>query len=164
MSSEVRKRQIDHLLALVAKGDNEAFSQLYSATSHGVFSIVYSYMNNYEDTEDIMQTVYLKIKLNIDSYKIGTNGGAWILSIAKNLALNELKKKRHTEDIDEQNAGSYEDHSSLEITEIMSKVLSKEEQEIVTLHVLWKYKHKEIAKMLNCPTGTITSKYKRAIE
>ena len=46
----------------------------------------------------------------------------------------------------------------------MERILSEDEQRIVTLHVVWDYKHREIAEILGCPTGTVTSKYKRAIE
>ena len=42
--------------------------------------------------------------------------------------------------------------------------LDEEEQRIVTLHVLWGYKHREIADIIGSPTGTVTSKYKRAIK
>lgn len=50
------------------------------------------------------------------------------------------------------------------VTDVMQRVLSLEEQRIVTLHVLWDYKHREIGQALDMPTGTVTSKYKRAIE
>ena len=55
---------------------------------------------------------------------------------------------------------------SQQTEEIVKKVicLSEEEQRIVTLHVQWGYKHRELAQILGCPTGTVTSKYKRAIE
>ncbi len=156
------KKQIDKLLVKISQGDNAAFGELYLKTKNGVFSFLYSYFRNYENTEDAMQTVYLKIKLNIDRYVHGTNGAAWILQIAKNQALNELGKSKRveygdgvTETVRPQTVG--------EITEIMGKVLSEEEQCIVTLHVLWGYRHREIAEQLGCPTGTVTSKYKRSI-
>ena len=47
--------------------------------------------------------------------------------------------------------------------DLITRVLTEEEQKIVTLFVLWDYKHREIAEMLDCPIGTVTSKYKRAI-
>lgn len=35
---------------------------------------------------------------------------------------------------------------------------------MVVLHVLWGYKHREIAEWLGMPLGTVCSKYKYAIE
>ncbi|MDE6373709.1 MAG: RNA polymerase subunit sigma-24, partial [Clostridia bacterium] len=73
------KNQIDKLLVKISRGDNAAFEELYERTKKGVFSFLYSYLKNYENTEDAMQSVFLKIKLNAAQYERGTNGSAWIL-------------------------------------------------------------------------------------
>lgn len=158
----MNEKQINKLLVQTARGDNDAFAELYEKTKHGVFSFLYSFLQNYEDTEDAMQTVYLKIKLYIDKYTPDTNGRAWILQIAKNLALNELYARKKTINIDDTDI---EDKAPMSdgISEIMQKVLDEDERRIVIMHVLWGFKHREIAEMLNCPTGTVTSKYKRSI-
>ena len=46
----------------------------------------------------------------------------------------------------------------------MTRSLSAEEKEIVLLHAVWDYKHREIAKMLSLPLGTVTWKYKKALK
>jgi len=159
------RTEIDKLLVKTSHGDNAAFEELYLKTRRGVYAFLYTYLHQSADTEDAMQTVYLKIKRNIASYRAGTNGRAWILQIAKNHALNVINSRKQTvalEDVEytlsvpEQETGS--------VMDTMQRVLTEEEQQIVTLHVLWKYKHREIAEMLKIPTGTVTSKYKRAIE
>lgn len=155
-------KQVDSLLVRISRGDNDAFAELYDKTKCGVFSFLYSYLQNYEDTCDILQNVYLKIKLNIDKYVPGSNGRAWILQIAKNLALNEIYARKRTVDIDTVEVCADAQFSE-GIMEIMQKTLSEEEQRIVTMHAIWGFKHKEIADQLNCPTGTVTSKYKRSI-
>lgn len=166
----MRKAEIDRLLRLTADGDNAAFERLYEGTKRGVFSFLYTYFHNYADSEDAMQTVYLKIKKGISGYKAGTNASAWILQIAKNHAINELEKSKRISFADGETLinlptdGGISHTEKIGITEIMEKTLSEEEQRIVTLHVLWNYKHREIGEQLGCPTGTITSKYKRAIE
>ncbi len=161
----MKKTEIDGLLRRVANGDNVAFGELYEKTKRGVFAFLHTYLQNYADTEDAMQTVYLKVKQGIWSYKVGTNGRAWLLQIAKNHALNELKKRKDTLSLDGievvDRVHGYAEHG---VMAVMDEVLSEEEKRIVTLHVLWKYKHREIAQILDCPTGTVTSKYKRAIE
>ncbi len=158
----MNSKQIDKLLVKISQGDNSAFEELYLQTKKGVFSFLYSYFRNYENTEDAMQTVYLQIKLNIAQYRHGTNGSAWILQIAKNRALNDLNRMKRVEYTDEIEV-SVPPKPAGEITELMQKTLTEEEQRIVVLHVLWGYKHREIAEQLSCPTGTVTSKYKRSI-
>lgn len=156
------ERQVDKLLVKISRGDNDAFEELYKNTRRGVFSFLYSYLRNYENTEDAMQTVYLKVKLNIGQYIHGTNGRAWLLQIAKNLALNELSKNKRLDYCEDMTAVRRTDYSE-GVMDAMKRVLSSEEERIVILHVLWGYKHREIAKELGCPTGTVTSKYKRSI-
>ncbi len=158
-------RELDRLLLRIAEGDNAAFEELYLRTKRGVYAFLYTYFHNAADTEDVMQTVYLNIKRGIQSYRKGTNARAWILQIAKNLALSELRKKKRevpTEDIELPPV--LHEGGRVEVKELMDKVLTEEEQRIVTLHVLWGYKHREIAEIVGCPTGTVTSKYKRSIE
>ena len=154
--------ETDKLLAKIARGDNAAFEQLYVKTRNGVYAFIYSYLKNAQDTEDAMQTVYLKVKMNISSYKIGTNGRAWLLQIAKNYAITFLQKRNKA--LLEEKRRSADAISKGEITDLMKRCLSEDEARIVTLHVLWGYKHREISAQLNVPLGTVTSKYKRAIE
>lgn len=165
----MNKREIDIALEHIARGDNIAFERLYIETRRGVYAFMFSYFNNRADCEDAMQTVYLKVKQNIGQYKIGSNGLAWILKIAKNTALNELRANANYEKRKQNTDNSYEytyddrERKDILIT-VMKRVLDEDEQRIIVLHVVWGYKHKEIAKILKCPVGTVTSKYKRAAD
>lgn len=153
--------ETDRLLCKVAKGDNSAFEELYLKTAKGVYAFIYSYLKNAHDTEDALQTVFLKIKMNISSYKPGTNGRAWIFQIAKNQALTQIKQNSREKDEEKSPSDGF---LKTEIIDAMQRVLTQEEERIIVLHVLWGYKHREIAELLDCPTGTVTSKYKRALE
>ena len=150
----MRKHTIDAMLTRIAAGNNEAFERLYIETKRGVYAFVYTYLGNRFDSEDAVQTVYLKIKSNISAYKPGTNGLAWILEIAKNTALNELRAQ----------ANRRKSEYAPNLVADEREVLDEEEQRIVILHVVWGYRHREIAAMIGCPTGTVTSKYKRAVD
>lgn len=157
-------KETDALLRKIAEGDNVAFEQFYIRTKNGVYAFLRSYFRNHADTEDAMQSVYLKVKRGIASYQVGTNGRAWLLQIAKNYALSELKKRRREVSTEEIEVVVEPAPIEGTVSDAMERVLSQEERRIVTLHILWKYKHREIGEMLGCPTGTVTSKYKRAIK
>ena len=92
--------ETNDLLCKIAKGDNTAFEELYVKTAKGVYAFIYSYLKNAHDSEDALQTVYLKIKRNISSYRAGTNGRAWIFQIAKNQALTQIKQNARVEDVE----------------------------------------------------------------
>ncbi|MGN0795432.1 MAG: RNA polymerase sigma factor [Christensenellales bacterium] len=155
-------KTLNKLLQGIANGDNEAFANFYEITKKGVYAFVSYYLPK-EDAEDVMQDVYLLIRANAYKYQPDTNAKAWILQIAKNQSLNKLKKEKRYVPLEAAaEKGVCERYNS--VSDVMKKCLSQEEYEIVTLHVVWGYKHKEIAEMISAPTGTVTSKYKRAVD
>ena len=168
VAGEMNRFEINAQLNKIAEGSEKAFENLYNGVKGGVYSFAYSYMKNREDAEDIVQTVFLKIKKNIDKFD-GKNGLPWILQITKNTALSELRSRKVYDNFVELNLGKDEavsiDENDFDspVTTAMRKCLSEEEQRIIILHVIWGYKHKEIAELLDMPTGSVTSKYKRAV-
>ncbi len=158
------KKGINKCLCLIRDGDNDAFGELYTATKKGVYSFLYTYFHNEHSTEDAVQMVYLKIKRGIGAYKPGTNGLAWMLEIAKNHALDEIRKAgRVTYELPDELLGA-EEQRDISVQDMIDRTLSDDEARILTLHVIWGYKHREIGEMLGMPTGSVTSKYKRSLE
>lgn len=158
------KRELDALMASVAKGSNAAFARLYDEVKKGVFAFAYSYLHNPADAEDIMQEVFLSVKRKAYLYKTGTDVRAWIFQITKNLCLDELRRRnRHPESLDDvkEQPSAFPEFPALDL---MTKILDDAEREIVLLHAVWGYKHREIAEMKGMPLGTVTWKYNAAIE
>ena len=56
----MKRAEINSVLTKIAEGDERAFERLFEETKGGVYSFVYSYMKNREDSEDVVQTVYLR--------------------------------------------------------------------------------------------------------
>lgn len=50
-----------------------------------IFLFILSIVEDYHMTEDLLHETFIKIMLNIDKYKKGTNVKAWMLSIARNV-------------------------------------------------------------------------------
>ena len=165
---DLDKKELDLCLQEVAKGDNSAFEKLYKDTVKGIFAFIYGFCENYHTAEDLTQTVYLKVKANISKYNAGTDARAWLFQIAKYTALNEIKKiKREVVASDEQTgrfeAKSYEMQDS-PVFDAINSVLDAKERQIVIMHVLWGFKHREIADMLSLALGTVLWKYNVAIK
>lgn len=163
----MNKHEIDRLLKRIGQGDECAFEKLYCETKRGVYAFLFTYLNEPSDCEDALQTVYLKIRTNIARYMPGTNGLAWILQIAKNTALNEIRARKTRlsaaafENNEENAFDLFSERDS--VRSAIKRALDEEESRIVVLHVVLGYKHREIAGMLEMPLGTVTSKYKRAV-
>ena len=163
---DLDKKELDLCLQEVARGDNAAFEKLYAETRKGIFAFLYGFCGNYHTAEDLTQTVYLKVKANVSKYKAGTDARAWLFQIAKNTALNEIKKnKREVIATDENGtfAGSYEMQDS-PVFDAINTVLDEKERQIVIMHILWGFKHREIADMLSLALGTVLWKYNAAIK
>lgn len=162
------KKELDLCLQEIAKGDNRAFERLYEETRKGIFAYLYGFSKDYHKTEDLMQTVYLKVKANITKYRAGSDARAWLFQVAKYTALNDIRKTQRepvASEIQQQRYAQQEyELQDSPVFEAMQKILSEEERQIMILHILWGFKHKEIAEMLDMALGTTLWKYNRAIK
>ena len=152
----------DNLMNEVACGSERAFEQLYEGLKRGVFSLAYSYLRSYADAEDALQETFLTVKRKAGTYKAGTNARAWIFQIAKNIALDELRKRKRRGEGELLKEEGVEPR--LPYLDDLTKNLTAEEKEIVIMHAVWGYKHKEIAEEKGLPLGTVTWKYNEAIK
>ena len=159
----------DSLLSL-KEGNIDSLETIYELTRKGVFSFVLPIMQTVEKAEDITQTTYIQIYEHIELFDKKKNPLNWILTIAKNLALTEVKKDSReiatdfADPINKDRVFTYDqgDYDTPTI-DVANRVLKKEELQIVLLYAIGEYKHREIAKILNIPLGTVTWKYNVAI-
>lgn len=158
----MNKLMLNLLVRKVKQGDEDAFAKLYQQTYKGVFSYAYSIVQNYHVAEDITQETFIKVKLNMHAYKDDTNFSAWLLQITKNLSFNYLSKSKRESATD--NFSTYSVDAKVdEMSEILNKALDVDERQIVVLHAVAGYKHREIADIVGKPVGTVTWTYKNAL-
>lgn len=164
----VKNKELNVLMDKVQNGDESAFEILYNETYRGVFSFVYTIVQNYQDAEDIMQDTYIKIRRYAQSYTIGGNVVAWILQIAKNLAYDFQKKNNRKINVENMDIfpiqQSMISEDNLFVYQIINKFLSLKDRQIVILHIIYGLKNKEIAKLLDIPMGTILWRYNKAMK
>lgn len=156
------ERRLDNLMKEVTQGSERAFEEVYEGMKRGVFALAYSYLRNYEDAEDVLQQTFLTVKRKADLYRVGTNARAWIFQIAKNAALDELRKRKQRKEGELLREEGVE--TPVVFLDELTARLSEEEREIVLMHAVWGYKHKEIAEEKGLPLGTVTWKYNEAIK
>ncbi len=156
------ERRLDNLMKEVTQGSERAFEELYEDMKRGVFALAYSYLRNYEDAEDVLQQTFLTVKRKAYLYRVGTNARAWIFQIAKNAALDELRKRKQRKEGELLREEGVE--TPVVFLDELTARLSEEEREIVIMHAVWGYKHKEIAEEKGLPLGTVTWKYNEAIK
>lgn len=153
----------------IAIGDTVALSRLYEITKPLVYGFALSLLKNVHEAEDVLHDVYIKIYDNANTYQDNGKPIAWIFTITRNLSLMMLRKKKHYTDIDEiieiipsrSNVNDVETRLLLTAT---FKYISDEERNILMLHAVSGFKHREISKLLDIPLSTVLSKYNRAIK
>lgn len=161
--------RLEESLLKLKYGDLDGLREIYEQTSRGVFTFILPIIRDYHLAEDIMQETYVKVHDNSHNYQEGTNARNWILTIAKNLAFDELRKRKHETltdfDDEKEPLGSYylSDQIDTPTIKLASEILSEDEMQIVLLFAVGGYKHREIAEMLNLPIGTVTWKYHDAL-
>jgi len=148
----------------------EAIAEIYRMTSSAVYGFALSILKNTHDSEDVLHDCYIHLYSSASSYHSSGKPMAWILTITRNLCMTKLreKKRRNEADIEDwseyiEESGTLTTEERFVIRECMS-TLSDDERQIVLLHALSGFKHREIAAMLSLPLPTVLSKYSRAIK
>jgi RNA polymerase sigma-70 factor (ECF subfamily) len=163
--------KLEKAMCKLQDGDGNALGEIYDLTSRGVFSFVLPIIKDYQLAEDIMQQTYIRLYKSIQTYQKNTNPTNWILTIAKNVAYSEIKKRKQEyscdfslESFQPDGIVTLDPDIDAPTIALANKILFEEEFRIVLLYVVGEYKHREIAKMLNLPIGTVTWKYNEAIK
>lgn len=152
---ELKNNNLDH------------FDLFYDLTKKQVYVAIMTIVKNQETTEDLMQDTYLRFLNNIHRYKENTNVIAYIVTIARNLAINSYNKEKRQINYDfSKYEDNYVDQSKQDtpLLDLMYETLENEELQVFTLHVLNELKHREIAKIMKKPLGTITWIYNKAVK
>lgn len=161
----------DDFIELLKQKDNQAFETVYEHTKRGVFSIIISIVQDKHQTEDLMQDTYIKMLKNINSYQKGRNFNAWLLQIAKNLAIDYYRKNHLVsvhdpieEDFIFDEAKPVEESQNSYQVEELVKPLDPLEKQIVLLRIVSDMKFKDISESVNKPLGTVLWIYNKSLK
>ena len=171
-------REFDIHMKRINAGDKSALREIYEEYLSYVYSIAFSVLLKKEDAEDIAADIFIKLWNNSSSYKPGGGHKGYIAAMTRNLCVDLIRKRkredvrdtRQSEDespaceITEEFVPGFEDSSAerLDLANAL-KILSQQEREIINLKLYHQYTFKEISKILKEPMGTVTWRYREAI-
>lgn len=93
---------VEQMLARVAMGDRAAFNSLYDAVSAKLLGVSLRILKERHAAEDALQDTFIKIWHKADSYVAGGQSPmSWLITIARNTAIDRLRARRDTADIDD---------------------------------------------------------------
>jgi len=166
------------LVARARKNDISAYDALVRKYQGKIYGLVYSMTGNKEDTEDLVQEIFVKAYSALDRFKGTASFYTWIYRIAVNRTINFLKKrkKRTALSLNDMDTGIERDPAYVELSakntpfrdatlsEIQEKLnkalmtLSEKHRAVVALHDIQGIPHEKVAKMLGCSQGTVRSR------
>lgn len=163
----LKKQRLEVLARKLKKKSEKAFDELFDTTRDYLFYFIYGIVKDADLADDCLQETFITIYEKIDLYS-ESNFLAWMTTIAKNKALNSVKKDNRANYIDatekEYLMKSRSSEEELILLKDMEETLSEDEFQIVMMHVIGNYTHKQISQGLDKPIGTITWKYNEAMK
>ena len=161
---------LDSLICAIGNGNTDALAQLYYTVDTPVFAFALSILKHRQDAEDVLHDCIMSIHAAAPSYDSAGKPMAWILTIARNLSLKRLQDRSRTVQLNESDWCGPVDMNTdvtpddkLVIDQCM-RSLNDEERQIVILHAVAGFKHRQIADLLGMRLSTVLSKYHRAIK
>ena len=164
--SALRERTDGELVRAALKGDQEAFGVLVTRYQRPAYLVALSVTGNSEDAEDVAQESFLVTLRRLEDNRDPERFGGWFLTIVRNRARNLLRRERirKTDDLVPElspgRGGPGQDLDRWEIREHIERALeglSEVRKEVLFLHDLEGWKHREIGERLGIPDGTVRS-------
>lgn len=170
------------LMKKAKDGDIEAFELLIESCRKRVFNIALRMLGNYEDASETTQEVFIRIFKSLGSFKENSSFYTWVYRITSNVCLDELRKRKSKilvsldetiELKDGEVTPQLEDKSTtpevaIERKEIKKTIIAainslpEEHRLVIVLRDIQGFSYEEIAKIANCPEGTVKSRINRA--
>lgn len=166
------------------RGDDSAFDEIVNRYKDRIFNVVYRFLGNYEDAQDVAQEVFVRAYQGMRGYKGRAKVYTWLHSIAGNLARNKLRdgqrkgrnKGTSLQALEESAPGVARQigaagpnpeyvaraHEMEEILQECLDTLPEQYRMAFVLRTFDQLSYEEIASAMGCPAGTVKSRLSQA--
>lgn len=161
------------LITLSKDGDQFAFKEIVRRYKAKIATIIYSMIGNCDEADDIGQEVFIRFYRAIDSFRGDSSLGTYLVRIAMNLSLNELKRRKRRNffsfdkileeglDVEDKETSSMFKEER-EIVMLTLNKLKPNDKSVIVLRLIDGYSTEEAAEVLGIPVGTVLSRLARA--
>lgn len=170
----MEKDDIKKLVLQAAQGNKAAFGALYEETGRTVYFSCLKLLGDPQLAEDITQETYLTALQKLGTLAQPENFPAWVNRIGINLCKMHFRNNAAPEDNSEEIIEEIPDEGLVPeeyvsndakrkiIMDIIDTVLTEEQRQSVILYYFDMLTVPEIAEVMNCTTGTVTSRLSAA--
>jgi RNA polymerase sigma-70 factor (ECF subfamily) len=166
----------------IIKGDEGAFKELYDRHQRIVFKTCIGFLHNKEDSEDIVQDVFVEVYQSAAKFRNESKISTWLYRIAVNKSLNFIKRNKKNrlllslegillngDDAEKKEIRVKADGGDIWGKEESAKILYKSIDELqmnqriaFTLHKYDDLSYKEIAEVMDLSLSAVESLIHRA--
>lgn len=168
------KNTDEEIVALIKQGDTELFGELIKRYESKMKRYAKKFLFDRQDTDDLVQDVFIKAYINLQSFDNERKFSPWVYRIAHNTYVNALKKKLTDKvfpiDFDTflphpKAADTADAQSEYEFTKaVLDKhigLIPEKYREPIILFFYEEMDYKEIAQVLSIPVSTVGVRIKR---
>ncbi len=166
MVAKLQDLSDSELVARTREGDEDAFGALVERYMRSAYAVALSVTGRHEDAQDAAQESLLVALERLDECRSPEKFAGWLMTIVRNRARNLVRREvlRDTDQVPEstrsQTPTPEREMEALELRRSLTdalKDLPEIQRQIVLLHDLEGWKHREIADRLELPSGTVRS-------
>lgn len=174
-SMSLSEKSDEEIVDLVKSGDQEAFNILLDRYLEKIKRYGRRFVYNRNDLDDLVQDVFIKSYVNINSFDSGRKFSPWIYRIAHNEFVNAIRKKSYENlipvDFDtflpnlratENPEDDFDFALRKQAVEECLVDLPGKYREIIVLYFFEEMDYKTIAEVLAIPVSTVGVRIKRA--
>lgn len=145
-------------------GKQEAIEKVYLEYKNLMYFVIATYVNNKDDCDDILSESFLKAVEHREELKDPDKIKTFLCSVAKNHAINFLKKNRDIPSSDVIDDIYGEEDRINPILNMIEPLLSNKETIIVYLRAIYSYSWNEIVEETGIPESSARRIYIGAID
>lgn len=181
MNDSVQHKLVKRLQAR----DTRAFEQLIETHQTRIYNLIYRMIGNREESEDLLQEVFITVFKKIDSFRGDSSLSTWIYKIATNHCINRkkyLSRRKHYAKSSYSELSEHEQSESgsgiaenlprpdemaegKQMELLIQKAITSLDDEykiVLILRDVQSLSYDEIEQILNVPAGTVKSRLHRA--
>ncbi|MFQ5824372.1 MAG: RNA polymerase sigma factor [bacterium] len=147
------------------EGNPKAFELIIDKYQKPIFNIALRLINDYEDAQDITQSVFIKAFENLDTFNPKYKFFSWIYRIVVNESINFLNQRKHLEKLDKnfisKEKTPEEHYYEIEMCERVQDALMDLQIYYRTVIILRHFEdlsYREISYILDTPEKTVKSR------
>lgn len=142
----------------------QEFCEQYAKYKNTVYSVIFNYVQNAEDTADLLQEVFIKLYSTDTQFTGDEHRKAWLIRVSVNMCKNYLRAAKNRKNVVLEEDIPYFDQTT--DNELLKVVLGLPEKYRIPIHLFYyeDYSIKDIATVLDLPESTVKIHLKRGRE